>query len=1385
MRKIVYFTLVIFSLIGSFVQAQDKSVVRVGISYPNTSAYVFGTGEQLSGQQFQTDGIHTYKGYQYTVYYNSERNVCISRRKLPVGRWEEVVLPYKNAVDDAHNVIVMGICRNDGTIHLAYDHHNDNLHYSYSIAGSANDPANMPWLASSFAPTTNVLDSAVPDVTYPRFISKPDGNLLFECRFHYSGYGDSYLREYNASSKTWILIGRYVQGEDVTPDACAYINGMTYDKNGRMHVSWCWRDDFGGGSNHDFYYAYSDDHGRTWNNDKGTASATTDFMTPVVDKTTGNCLGQTKKSFMVEEIAYNRGYINQETQDVDSRGRIFAVNSHIPEGQGTDANWANSRTKSRLHLRYLKEDKTWVKKLITINGVSINSTRRVHLAFDSFDNAYVVANGVGVLMASPADDYTNWTLISDVAKTGYYSEPLVDRPLLKEKGILSFVYLSADKKISVFDYLTKNPNTPNGTGLLAEYFSDTDFKNLISSQVVATPNLSTIPANAKSIRWSGAFETLLGEEYSLYLHANGKTNVYVNDKLSKIIEAGTEATFKYNLIASHENNIVIETVGASPVTLSWSSINSVKSVIPSTSLYPVKSNDKPDALTPPPLPLKEELEHLYLGTKKNINSSGRDTIHVKPFEPALAYSLEVKTKINSVASGRGLDIEARVKTGKGFRFSLDKTSLNITSPLNVPIQFAAVDNSIEQVYRFAVKDDKVHVFRGVDFLGSANLMQVHDIQSNNSEVEAVPVKGSEVIPDWAGTSGVGGGKASDYGWDATGATPPWTVANGTSGVRYLDVKSNSSPIHLLNASPYEGRLLTLRWDGALTSVVYYYPVSLEANTAYDFSMVYEHWNNGAIGAPITVGISVDKSLGGVYESKTFATVEKNTLQNGNFKFTSKHAGTYYISFVGAAGTMYGVGGLSLKSYSYPSRVIVGKNYDGGAANMEVYHVSFQDGAYAPTNENTLPIEPILPKKTTLPISLQSEINLNAASGAKNIRVLDNFSPTENYTVEIAATVASAEGRGLDLEMRNANEVGLRTSLNTTSLNWIAPFSENWKLTTVDAGKQVIRYAVEGNTAHVYKNGDFLNSHSVTLIGSMNAAGTAEEYLAPSKPSNMYDGVNLIANPDFKNDAHNAAPAGWTSDKAMGGSPNPRVQEKSQTTELSVYPDGKKAFMFRFDASGGSYYAYPVSLNPATWHVFSFDLISWGANTGKELEVLVAKSVNGATDVLNSKTLSTPAIRATADRKYIRFRTSDGVGKENYYLIFKKKAEMGTTAITDLYLNENNASRLLFGKNYVDGAADIFVDYITVDYSGAFAPDKIFNGVEGSISENIQVYSKQNNLHVVSKNIIASIAIYDSLGRIHVKQKVQDYSVQLPLAKGIYVVQLSTASERIVKKIVLN
>lgn len=55
-------------------------------------------------------------------------------------------------------------------------------------------------------------------------------------------------------------------------------------------------------------------------------------------------------------------------------------------------------------------------------------------------------------MGTPDDEYENWQKLSEDGSSGFYSEPLVDKNLLKDKGILSIVYLSEDNKITVMDY---------------------------------------------------------------------------------------------------------------------------------------------------------------------------------------------------------------------------------------------------------------------------------------------------------------------------------------------------------------------------------------------------------------------------------------------------------------------------------------------------------------------------------------------------------------------------------------------------------------------------------------------------------------------------------------------------------------------------------------------------------------------------------------------------------------------------------------------------------------------------------------------------------------------------------------------------------------------
>ncbi|MDP4276135.1 MAG: BNR repeat-containing protein [Bacteroidota bacterium] len=563
--------------------------LRVNETHPTTTAYVLSTQEQLSGQSFQQDALVSYNGYQYTVYYNANRNVTIARRKLPLGTWKEVVFPHRNTRDDSHDVISMGICKNDGTIHLAYDHHNNTLQYNRSVPGLANDPEHLAWDISNFGAMTSQLvsDVTIPNVTYPRFINKPDGDLLFECRYKLSGDGDSYLREYNGLTHTWKLIGRYVQGMNANPNACAYINRMDYDVNGRLHVSWCWRDDFSGCSNHDLYYGYSDDNGKTWKDTHDSIVAVTELIDPTDSRVSGTCMREGLPSLKIATIPYNKGYINQETQATDSKGRVHIVNSYMEDG--TDSNWTTSRTKAVLHHRYRDADGTWHCNLIKNNGANVNSYCRVQLIIDSNDNAIVIANGAEIYTATAANNYEDWQLLTNVDKDRFCSEPQFDHNAIKD-GVLSFVYLSRNHTISVIDYLLDNPRTLTGTGLHADYYTDGIFTQSNGSAGQVLPG-NPLPAGTKSVRWSGTLETRFAEPYTLYLTTTAPTTVSIND--STVLNTGKVSglktfSFKLPAINSHKNSLVIESKAtpSDSLSLEWSGDRTAHTVIPAVHLYP-------------------------------------------------------------------------------------------------------------------------------------------------------------------------------------------------------------------------------------------------------------------------------------------------------------------------------------------------------------------------------------------------------------------------------------------------------------------------------------------------------------------------------------------------------------------------------------------------------------------------------------------------------------------------------------------------------------------------------------------------------------------------------------------------------------------------------
>ena len=97
---------------------------------------------------------------------------------------------------------------------------------------------------------------------------------------------------------------------------CSYPNGYDYGPRGNLHATWVWRES-SQGSNHDLMYAYSQDRGKTWCNNRGEA-----LPGPP---------GVGSPAVKVADISRAHGLMNTHGQAVDSQGRIHAVMWHCTD----------------------------------------------------------------------------------------------------------------------------------------------------------------------------------------------------------------------------------------------------------------------------------------------------------------------------------------------------------------------------------------------------------------------------------------------------------------------------------------------------------------------------------------------------------------------------------------------------------------------------------------------------------------------------------------------------------------------------------------------------------------------------------------------------------------------------------------------------------------------------------------------------------------------------------------------------------------------------------------------------------------------------------------------------------------------------------------------
>ncbi|EOA84368.1 hypothetical protein ACJQWK_00926 [Exserohilum turcicum] len=392
---------------------------------------------RLNGLSFQQNALLTYGNYQYVAFYATatgygKHYVNLGRRKISpqLGDWQYFAFTdYVQTTFDEHNTISMGIS-GDGKIHLSFDHHDTVLNYRVSKAGLATDvPAE--WTASAFGPVLHELEGLPgpwSPVTYPRFVSNAGGNLFFEFRIGKSGAGDSYLHQYTTTGQ-WSSAGKYIEGDNNN----AYLNGINVHE-GILHVSWTVRETPDASTNHDFYYAQSDQDGRAWNQ--------TNFQAVSYPIRT------TDPKVRVFAIPQNSQIINQEGQFVDGKGRFHAL-------------MRDNTTGTAQFYHYLRVPTGGFSKTpIKVPGLSAPpylSYRGKIVA--SGDNLIAVLPDqpkmtIQIWTSTAGGSYTDWKKLAEIPNSA--GEPLVDEERLTKFSVLSLFVRQGgpfpERKIQVWDF---------------------------------------------------------------------------------------------------------------------------------------------------------------------------------------------------------------------------------------------------------------------------------------------------------------------------------------------------------------------------------------------------------------------------------------------------------------------------------------------------------------------------------------------------------------------------------------------------------------------------------------------------------------------------------------------------------------------------------------------------------------------------------------------------------------------------------------------------------------------------------------------------------------------------------------------------------------------
>jgi hypothetical protein len=441
-------------------------------------------GSAINSIAFAQNNLITIGDQQIIAYYRrhasdaahpANNTVVIGRRATGESQWELFPTNFLSFnIDDTHNVI-SGAIDGDGYLHMSWGMHVHALLYAKSTAPVT---GTAPIVMTSLG--TAGMTGQEAGVTYPKFQTLPDGDVLFLFREGGSGSGDWFLNRYDTATDTWAPVHANASGiqqplmlgRGHVPDNCFYPDRLTLGPDGMLHLAGVFRynsDSPAGQSgyqtNHRYVYLRSPDGGTSWQRSDGSP-----ISVPVVENAAFQNLGPNHVPEIVKDLAEGHSIMNESGMTTDSAGRPII------------ANWWADQAASGNHTRqyhiFFHNGSAWQQRTVSARAVDNPATKfseaqlgaswvgRPVVLTDAQDRIIVLYNdnrfdGITAVFSLPlAQDpgRNHWTRMNLTSENLGRWEVTYDEERWKSDGVLQMLYQKLPGTGA--SYTSRNNSTP-------------------------------------------------------------------------------------------------------------------------------------------------------------------------------------------------------------------------------------------------------------------------------------------------------------------------------------------------------------------------------------------------------------------------------------------------------------------------------------------------------------------------------------------------------------------------------------------------------------------------------------------------------------------------------------------------------------------------------------------------------------------------------------------------------------------------------------------------------------------------------------------------------------------------------------------------------------